>query len=331
MSTEVNLAQCETVGRIIHDIQIRPSFFDRPFLRNSLDTEVHAQMIIWAVAVCHQTYLLHSPEKNLFGWDYIEEAFVRHANENPMHLSPALISKMPIQSIAEMLAAMFSDSGKPEETTLDRLDERARLMKNLAAMIAQESGGSVSRWIGRSQGKVSGKSGLYSLLSGAEAFADPERKKSSFLIKLLVDARLFDVSDPENLFPVMDYHIQRVLLRTGCVEIASKDLADKLRKRIPLESDEVVRKACITAMRIITLTSGHSVLSMNDYFWPFGRSCCNEQPLCVSGKCQKSPCSFSGIADIPKIHSCVFAKICKGHSDANIRAFWQPVVITHYY
>ncbi|MCK4808355.1 MAG: hypothetical protein KAS90_01910, partial [Candidatus Aenigmarchaeota archaeon] len=139
-----------------------------------------------------------------------------------------------------------------------------------------------------------------------------------------------NIKDPENFVPVIDYHMQRVLLRMGCVEITDLELKRKLWNREKLESDVAIRNACIQAIKIISNISGHNILKMNDFFWPL-RSCCEEKTLCFDKVCNKDPCTFNLVVDLPSHNTCVFEKVCKGSTNEEYRKYWQPIVSTHFY
>jgi hypothetical protein len=129
----------------------------------------------------------------------------------------------------------------------------------------------------------------------------------------------------------MDYHMQRALLRIGCVEVLDRDLREKLINKTPLDSDEDIRKASVGAMRLMSRLSGHSILEMNDFFWTLGRSCCKEKTLCKDGICNKDPCTFKLAVEIDSHDNCVFDGVCKGSRDESYRKLWQPMFDTHYY
>ncbi len=82
--------------------------------------------------------------------------------------------------------------------------------------------------------------------------------------------------------------MQRVLLRTGCVDIVDESLESDLKNKNPIADDHEIREACIESMKLIAETSGLSVFKMNDVFYTMGRSCCNEEMLCQSGICEKT-------------------------------------------
>ena len=106
--------------------------------------------------------------------------------------------------------------------------------------------------------------------------------------------------------------MQRVLLRTGCVEIVDDDLRKKFTARIPLSSDEPIRTGCIDAIKLISQLSGHAASKLNDFFWPLGRSCCNETQLCQIRTCMKNPCSLMNMLTLSSHDECLLEGSCKG-------------------
>ncbi|MEZ5195634.1 MAG: hypothetical protein R2764_04335 [Bacteroidales bacterium] len=146
-----------------------------------------------------------------------------------------------------------------------------------------------------------------------------------------MDAGIIRIKDPENAIPIMDYHMQRVLLRMGCAEVLDSGLKNKLMNREHLDSDSEVRKACIEAVRVISKESGHPIMKINDFFWSLGRSCCNETTLCNDRMCIKEPCTFNLMVEIDSHEKCTFETSCKGAQDNSYRSLWEPIIKTHYY
>lgn len=328
----VDVHKCSEVAGIISQLKLRPEFYGREYLQIDVDKETRFRMHFFAVAICHHTYRLHHPGLNLFGWDFLEHVFTRLAKNNSPLLNTALLAEANTTEIKQRLCEAFAHGPYPQNCTLDRLDERAGLMKETALLLNEKYDGSVISFFDRSDGQLEGdKDSIYPALAGFEAYADPHRKKSTFLVKLLLEAGLIQIHDPENFVPIMDYHMQRVLLRLGCIEILDPELKNNLIKRKPMNSDEPVRGACIEAFRVIAHESGHPVIKMNDFFWSLGRSCCNETMLCQDGVCEKNPCTFEQIVQLKSHQNCVFDPLCKGARNRSYRKLWQPMVETHYY
>lgn len=328
----INRSTTEAIARITKELSVRSTFYQREFLSLDVDRETKLRGYFYAVAICHQTHHLKSRLRGIYGWDYLEDGFVRLMRNASEKLHPEWLQKQSINEISNFLASTFSDSGSAEHTTLDRLEERAFLMKNTATYLEEEFAGRFELLLDYTGNKLlnEGK-GVYEVFPNMEAFRDPLQKKTLFLLKLLQDAELYSITDTESLMPVMDYHMMRVLLRTGAVQIEDDLLKEQLRKKTPLTDDKGVRAACVQAMKIIGEESGHGILKMNDFYWTLGRSCCAETTLCTDKVCAKDPCTFHVVVKIENHEKCALQDVCKGSTDINYRSLWHPVIKTHYY
>jgi len=326
----LNHTQCEKIVGIVSMMKPSAAFYRRPYLQGAGSHETQFRMHFFAVAICHQTYSLHHKAKNLFGWDFIEEVFLQLAADASPLLQPAWLAGASLDEIIALLSAAFAEDAA---CSLDRLPERAQLMQQAAEVLLRDFGGSVEMLFSTSHYQLINpqQSGLYHVMPHCETFADPQQKKTTFLTKLLEDAGLVKIGDPENFIPIMDYHMQRVLLRTGCVEITDLTLRDQITQQQPLSTDEPLRSRCIEAMRLIACLSQQSVTRLNDIFWALGRSCCNHTLLCRDGHCEKSPCTLTQIYKIENHSQCVFQQICKGAADPEYQNLWEPRVQTHFY
>jgi len=328
----IDQVTCRKTAAKLRDVSLRKSFYERPFLKIAAPVEVRLRGYTYAVAVCHQTYNLKHRGLNLFGWDYIEHVFSRLMKERHEVLQPGFLARKSNPEVQSILATLFSEDQEPANTTLDRLEERSAMLIELDAFLEAGFNSSLREWVRKANGCLILRGrGFYESMSGLAAFADPRKKKITFLLKLLEEAGMIQVKDTCNFIPIMDYHMQRVLMRLGCVEINDPELYDHLANRHPQPDDVEIRNTCIKAFRLIALESGHPVTKLNDFFWSLGRSCCNEQPLCNTGHCEKTPCTFFEIVDIKEHTQCFFKEICKGYGDEKYRRLWQPVVETNFY
>lgn len=333
-NTLVNLneARCAEVAKIIGPLKLKHAFYNRQYLTLDVDRETQFRMNFFAVAICHQTHKLYHPGKDIYGWDFLEYGFVNLAKNKAQVLDPEFIDKADISAISRELAKAFSHSDTILDCSLDRLDERAGLMKNAAHVLLRDFNGQVSQVFQDTDNQLRNHThGLYDLFLAFEAFADSQQKKTTFLIKLLEESDLIKIKDPENFIPIMDYHMQRVLLRLGCVEITDQKLRTKILQQKVLDSDEPIRSYCIEAFKLIAKLSGHPTTKMNDFFWSMGRSCCHITTLCHDHVCEKSPCTFNEIVELDDHSTCIFQPVCPGAKDENYRKLWQPVVKTHFY
>ncbi len=330
-AVQVSVSNCLRLAELVRSLRFKSEIYHRPFLTLEAPEEVRFRTYFYAVAICHQTHTLQSKVKNLWGWDYIEETFTRLAVDESPILWPGFLAASKPEEVIRQLAELFSDTGQLEDTTFDRLNERVKLITDADILLQLDYNGSLTQLFDQTPQVLAGQNGLYAMLEVFEAYCDPLRKKSSFLLKLLEEAKLIQIEDPDNYVPIMDYHMQRVLLRIGCVEITQATLAEKLRKRIPVSSDLAIRKQCIEAFSIIAHHSGINKVKLNDIFWSLGRSCCHEHLLCRVGYCEKNPCTLTRFVDLPIHNHCPFDRICKGAESGYYRSLWQPLVETHYY
>lgn len=330
--TKVNPEQIDNVAKILSKLKLNPRFYQRPFLTIKKDKESLLRMYFFSVAICHQTHTLHSEKVNLWGWDYMEYGFMEMLKNDCPVLQPKYLISTDKNIIKNQLAAYFSDEHSKETTSLDRLDERVDLMIDAANIICDDYNCELSKLFDMTRKYlILNNKGLYDLLEKIKAFSDPKKKKSTFLIKLLTEAGLLKIIDPENIVPIMDYHMQRVLLRTGCVEIIDDEYKNKLISRTTLTKDEPTRSTCIEALKYASKKSGHEITKMNDFFWSLGRSCCNETTLCRDKKCSKVPCTFKTLVLLQDHSECAFQKICPAATDNEYLKLWQPIVKTHFY
>ena len=324
--------RCHKVAGAIKTLKTRKTFYSRPFLSFDADRETKLRIYLLSAAICHQTHKLHHPDLNLWGWDYLEHGFLKMLEEKNVLLNPGYISICREPDIEGMLLAAFSPDGNPAHCSLDRIPERASMIMEICRELKQNHNSKASDLIDQSEGLLINKGkGLYESLSQFMAFEDPLKKKISFFIKLATDAGVLRVRDSENMIPIMDYHMQRVLLRMGCIDLRDDAIRKDLAEKRQLASDSEVRTACIDAVKVIASVSGYDVLKMNDFLWPLGRSCCNTVALCEAGRCMKNPCTFEQVAELEKHHRCYFENVCRGSSDSAFRNLWEPVVDTHFY
>ena len=329
---EVNKEQCEFIANKLKDLKFKPEIFQREYLTFPADKETKLRVFLFSAAICHQTHALINKKRNLKGWDYLEFVFAQLGKENSLLINPNYLAQQSPVELSEQLKPLFADDGNPENCTLDRLEQRAQFMIDISKLLNQKYAGKVENVLEASNGYLFNQgNGLYKLLAEFTAFADPLCKKSTIVIRFIVDAKLLIIKDLENLVPSMDYHKQRLLLRTGCVEVLDKTLQKDLQHKRKLASDEEIRKAAVEAIKMLAKFSGRTQLEIGDFLWPLGRSCCREKILCVSKVCDKNPCTFDLFVELPSHDQCIFEGICKGSNYEEYRKYWQPNVDTDYY
>jgi endonuclease III len=330
---EVNRRKCEDIGNIVKNLRFRLSFFKRELLTFDIEKELKAMVYFYATAICHQTRELQSKNKKLVGWDYLTSVFIDLAKTNPDFLRPENLGSMNEIELSIKLKTIFSDDNNPEHTTLSRSEERARFLINCANVLRKKFNSSVLKLLEKSDGYlINGNTGLYHILEEFEAYTDPLKKKSGVLVHFLVSSGLLEIKDTQNILPIVDYHVQRVFLRMGCIEVDDNKLREKLKGFEKIESDEDFRTAVQEVFRIISRISGKSILELDDIFWSLGRSCCQAKTtLCRDKVCGRIPCTFNDFMNLPNHSNCIFEKNCKGSADSEYRELLEPNVDTHYY
>lgn len=328
----LNTAQCKKLAEVVAPLAFRASHLHRPFLSFEAPRETKLRAYLLASAICHQTHTLIFKTKNLKGWACLEDVFTRLGQSDSELLKPEFLRTLTVDALVEKLKLNFAEDGNPDHCTLDRLPERAGFLIQIAKTLIDKYHGEVSLLLDKTGGFLSrGEEGFYKLMEEFEAFRDPLRKKSSVFLQLVHGAGLFEIKDWSSLEPVMDYHMQRLLLRTGCLEVVDGDLKRQLQTKEPMESDVDVRQAAVAAVKLISKLSGKNYFELDDILWSIGRSCCQVKMLCEDGFCNKQPCTFYTTVDLPRHDRCIFSDFCTGARDEAYRRYWQPMVETTFY
>lgn len=325
----VNEEQCKLIADRLSNLSFRPEHYQREFLTFQVDKETKLRVFFFPVAICHQTHILGSKSLNLKGWEYFEYIYMNLGLNHSKLLEPSYVASLKVEELVDHLRETFSENGI---CSLDRLEERARMLIDCCKILEKDYEGKVSNLLDSTKGfLINNGEGLYERLKKFEAYSDPLQKKSTVFLKFLLDANIYQLKDPENIIPIMDYHMQRVLLRSGCIEVLDPLLRNALMNKEKLEDDREIREAAVEAIKIISKSTGDEITGVHDFFWPIGRSCCKEKTKCTDGSCNKDPCSFEKFVNISEHKDCILAGICKGSRDPEYRKFWQPIVDTHYY
>lgn len=329
----VNINQCEKIAKIVKKLKFRPNFLKREILTFTNDKETKAKLYFYATAICHQTKKLISEKRNLAGWDYLTQVFIELSESEPAFFEARNLKLMDKDKLATKLRILFSDYNDLKHTTLDRAEERAEFLIDCGRKLDEKYSGKVLNLLEKSNGYlVKNNHGLYKLLEEFKAYSDPLKKKSGVLLDFLSSSGIFKIKDPENFFPIVDYHIQRALLRMGCFEINDKSLRRKLENFEKIDSDEEFRIITQEILKRISKSSGKTVIELDPIFWSLGRSCCQiKTTLCHDKKCDKSPCTFYTYIDLNNHDKCIFENTCKGSRDESYRKLNEPNVETHFY
>jgi hypothetical protein len=152
----------------------------------------------------------------------------------------------------DALAELFRIGGE----TVAGPDERARLLREVAAGIESEHGGEADALLAAAEGRLGGAGGLLSRLGRYEAFADPLQKKSLLFAKVAERRGWFEAADPESWEVCADNVLMRLALRSGLVAPGSLD---------------EVRLATRGAFKTVAADAEISPPVLDDLLWELGR------------------------------------------------------------
>ncbi len=235
----------------------------------------------------------------------------------------------------EDLNRIFSLEGDATHPLIGRGDERAKLLRETATALMQKYDGSLEKLLAECGGYLrrdDGK-GLLDVLASLAGYRDPHLKKAFVLLKIWQRLGLWEAKDKQNLFIPVDYHLLRVALRTGIVQVSDGALLQCLRQKMPVTDDEEdeIRSAVKWAYKRVEELSGIDVFVLDEIFWTIGRSCCHYARPARCEQCDFTQCSVSSSFHYDCPGRCPLSEVCAGSQDLSYRALFEPMVKTIYY
>jgi len=205
------------------------------------------------------------------GSDFIWAAFSRAAREDASLLSPQRMAKEP---------SLFSQICTADDGSCPVPDLPSHEALHQAHGMAMLSTDYPSLLQAANQSPKPGAALLRLLQTQPGYQGDPLQKKANLLL-LILSRRpegFLDLKDPESVAPIVDYHLMRGCLRTGCVRILDPDLAYRLEHRMWVDAPEelAIRQACGRAIQDLVIQSGTSVAAVDGFFFVNGRRVCRE-------------------------------------------------------
>lgn len=274
----VNRRACERLASLLRELHIPPDREDRtPALSTSNDS---GNFYLLLVAICHQTQSLEGTveARKLRGWDYLTAKLREGAQLDEDFLSPQRWQRMTPGD----LQSIVSDGDSALLTSPDR---RAELIRDLGARMDEKGWARFKDLYEQADRRIGGTSpNLLELLAGFEAYKDPVKKKSMFLLGLMRNTEGWRYADDESLGPPVDYHEVRGHLRIGTVQITDPALRDRLLHRQPVtEAEDVaIRLAVYQAILYIASREGTpDTMRLHYLFWNIFRAVClRDAPHC---------------------------------------------------
>ena len=113
-------------------------------------------------------------------------------------------------------------------------------------------------------------------------------QKKALLLAMALSNRpeqFLHIPDPEHWQPIIDYHVMRVLLRMGCVELSDSEKEENVPRVWVGDSMEYsVRNATAHAENNMIEASNISMPAVDKLIWEIGRTYCHEMmsPDCIT-------------------------------------------------
>jgi hypothetical protein len=282
----------------------------------SVEEDVERQLTfkLALVAVCHD-----------INWDFLQQSLA------------SLFLDIPTESIAQRLSLIRSPDvyaclaryPKPDRILAD---SRAAILRNVGRTII-DNFGSAMKIYQQSERRIHGHHGFLRQLDFFETYkADPLRKKAHVLIQELVRERIVRFEDEHLIDPAIDYHIQRLYLRTDRVVCRDRSIEQDLQSYRPRQRPRLVnllRSEVSEALKLTAFYANLPIPDVNYVEWQIGRSVCTKvRPFCtrVHGPTELDP-------DIARLFSglCPFVAFCPGVENEGFRRLKQPNFQTSFY
>ncbi|QDT21914.1 hypothetical protein [Gimesia chilikensis] len=329
----VDFEKCSELSQYLLSVQI-PLDREESTLP-CLDPILIGNFYLLLVAICHQTSPLNKSPlkgivdgKELKGWDYLFKKLEQEASRNPkLLLVDSWVSFSP-----EYLQSLYHDD--QFGNSLSDPIGRTALINNLGSvMLAQGWNSLEDIYLECGRQVAEGYPNLLGQLTLFEAFRDPVKKKSFFLLSLMRNNGLWNYRDEENLGPPVDYHEVRGHLRIGTVKILDLSLHLKImsQEQVSEREDIFIRQAVVDAIMLISKQTGMTPSQLHYLFWNIFRSCCTrETPHCH--KCPPEPHlpeRYQHLADQGSETQCPFSKHCD--SADNTQKYIEHIFVTDFY
>lgn len=299
-----------------------------------LSREMRLLAWLYSTGICQQTrnFIGIVGAREYRGSDYLTRRMIEHMSTEPEFWKPA--SLLDLEDAK--LAAIFSDDRTAATSCMDRLEERARQLRDLADFIVWNTATSIEDMFPPDEPLVVEE--ISERLAMTEAYSDPLAKKTNLLLMVLVKEGLLKLSNPRSLRMPIDYHLMRVFLRTGVLVFSREsDLEQRLVRHQVVTSEEetAIRKACVEAGRIFT-EFGADLFHLDALLWNIGRNCCQESglPLCrLDRTCPKKPdrCTLIDGFHYDCPNKCPFNEHCHTATGEKPFLVHAPRFETHFY
>ena len=212
------------------------------------------------------------------GSDFIWHAFTRAAVADPTVLDPDRLASDPL---------LFDEICTADDGVCPIPDVSSHRVLQQAYGTAIADVGGISAVIDRANSTQDPLATFLESLTSIPGFGeDPLAKKANLLALVLANRpeQFLDLRGPSMIAPIVDYHIMRTTLRTGCVVIADGDTRQHLTDRtwVGSAAESSIRVAARDAVKALCERSGLDVAEVDGFLFSLGRRLCleTEPPKC---------------------------------------------------
>ena len=320
-----NSDKIEKVGEFLKGLHIKFNVLPQiEKAKNKNEANKTLTLIFYVDAICHQTRNFEGEINGKYarGWDYLLLCFIEEFKKNPSFIKVENMARIT----GKMLERILNGSG-------DRHYERAYLLNNSARILKRDFSGDIFKINEVSGGYIKRVDGpqMIELFKRFKAYSDPLAKKTFLFLNIAKKVGFWEIKDEENLWTPVDYHLERVSIRIGLVEV-DKKLKDKLTegRRIPQTLDLRIRNKVGESVKKVSEISKISIENLDQLLWALGRSLClREKPLCEGG--DDNNCTLKLVSGLSCKEKCFIFDVCMAYKDQKRRKLKEPNVFTIYY
>lgn len=250
---DINKEVAANLGRSVSSVHLKEVQKD-----DFKDPEYEMLVLFIQTAISHQ-----------INWDFQEDRLRSIPKER---FTPDYLKDMTSEQLNDILKGY----SKPENINPK---ERAFFIRDLCKLLSEKYDGKIKVLLEKSDFSVIK---LKQNLEESVAFSeDPLKKKSNILIQMLSRKGLVRFKDIEKVDPAIDYHLIRLALRTGSIEINDPFLKRKILSVDPItkEEDTNIRNAVSDSFRITARQGNKSIADLNMIEWYIARSFCKRDDL----------------------------------------------------
>ena len=221
----------------------------------------------------------------LKGSDFVWHAFTRAAVADPTVLDADRLASEPL---------LFDEICTADDGACPIPDVGSHRVLQQAYGAAIAGRGGISTIIDRANNTQDPLASFLESLEAMPGFGeDPLAKKANLLALVLANRpeHFLDLRGPSTIAPVVDYHIMRTTLRTGCVTVLDDETRRHLVSRTWLGSaaESSIRQAARDAIEALCRHSGLDVAGIDGFLFNLGRTLCLETE---PPKCEACPLSI---------------------------------------